>query len=450
MRKKNLTLTLILTICPLASSLLVAQENMPSREERLYALSLVWKEMLYNFAFPETLQQANIDSLYKAYIPKVEQTKDYYEYYLVMSAFLTHFNDAHTRIIAPNRPDDTPQLKATNFGEKVFVSNIAKNLEDKIPLKSEIIKINNLPIATYLTDSIFPYVTASTQHFKFDKAVNDMLLYGRPYSTVKITIKTPKGKENEVELVRNYNSEGAKGSWAVTETIAPITIKLIDDIGYIQLTTCMGQYVDTINSIFNEWLPQLRKCNGLIIDIRGNRGGTNQAWENIVFHLISDTLVLDKGKYFTRIHNAALKNWGSSDPRFRQFYNGTALDEVRHSPYINKVPDSLKLHQPLVVISGHFVASASEFFLTMMKETKRATVIGEPSVGGMSEPTFVSLPGNLGALICVKKYVNPDGTQPCETGILPDIEIMRNYRDYLQGKDNILERALKELKTQIR
>jgi len=444
--KKNI-LAFIFIIC--LCNFLVAQENMPSREERLYALSLIWKEMLYNFAYPEELHEVDIDSLYKAYIPKVEQVKDFYEYYRILSAFMTHFDDAHTRIIAPNRPDDMPPLTTINFGEKIFVKNVAKSLVNKIPLKSEIVKIDNIPVVKYIMDSVFPYITASTPHWKFDKSVSEML-YGTPYSTVKITIKTPKGKEIEVGIVRNYNSEGAKEPMADSNYIPPINIKMINDIAYIQLTSCMRQYLDTINSVFNEWLPQLRRCKGLIIDIRGNRGGTTQVWDNIAYYLIPDTLFQTQGKYLSRNHNATYKNWGENYPQFKDFYEGISMEEIYHPPYKNELPDSLKLHQPLVVISGYFVASASEFFLTLMKETKRATIIGEPSVGAMSEPMFFPLPGGLEAMICIKKYINPDGTQPCETGILPDIEVKRDYKDYLKGKDNVLEQALKELRKQIR
>ena len=441
----------ILTIYLSTNSFLTAQENIPDQGERLYALSLIWKEMSYNFAFPEKLQEVNIDSLYKAYMPKVEQAKDYYEYYRVLSAFMAHFDDAHTRIIAPNRPDDMPPLTVTNLGEKILVNNVAKNLIDKIPLKSEIVKINDIPVVTYCIDSAFPYITASTPHWKFDKSVSDMLLYGRPYSTIKVTIKTPAGKEREVEMVRNYNSEGAKELMADTNNVPPINIKMIGDIGYIQLTSCFKPYLDTINTVFIDCLPQLRKSKGLIIDIRGNRGGTSQVWEdNINRYLMPDSLFQTQGQYFSRIHYACFKHWGKNNPQYKDFYNGTSMEEYLYYPYKNDLHDSLKLHQPLVIISDHFVGSASELFLTLMKETKRATIIGEPSVGAMSEPMFFSLPGNLDAMICVRKYVSPDGSQPCKTGILPDIEVKRDYKEYLKGKDNVLEAAIKELRKQIR
>lgn len=77
---------------------LAAQNEMPDREQRIYALSEIWKELHYNFAFPETLKKVNLDSLYRAYIPKVEGVEDNYEYYRVLSSFMAHFNEAHTRI----------------------------------------------------------------------------------------------------------------------------------------------------------------------------------------------------------------------------------------------------------------------------------------------------------------------------------------------------------------
>lgn len=121
------------------------------------------------------------------------------------------------------------------------------------------------------------------------------------------------------------------------------------------------------------------------------------------------------------------------------------MEEIKHQPYENTVDDSLKLHQPLIIISGQYVGSASEDFLTIIKEYKRGIVIGEASVGCMGEPMFFPLSGNYGVMICTKKYINPDGTQPNDTGILPDIEVKRDYQAYLKGKDNQLERAIEEL-----
>jgi C-terminal processing protease CtpA/Prc len=433
----------------MSTNMLMAQDKTPTLEERIYALSLIWKELHYNFAFPETFQKVNEDSLYMVYLPKIEQAKDNFEYYRVLRSFLAHFNDAHTRIFESHRPDDVPPLQTINFGEKIIVSNTAKNIADKIPVGSEIIKINHIPVVEYIKDSVYQYISSATPHWKFDKAAGE-ILYGRPQSTVTITVKTPKGKENEVELIRNYYSNRAK-EVMVDTSILPINIRIINGkIGYIRLTSFDKKYKDTINLVFNSHLPQLRKCKGLIIDIHGNSGGSQLSWENILYHLILKSQFQEQGKYFSKKHVPTYKMWGKFDPQFRNYYQGTAMEEIKYFPFRNKLNDSLKLHQPLIVISGEGVGSASEYFLILMKDCGRATVIGDPSVGNVGEPMMFTVPGNLEVMICAKKYVNQDGTQPNETGILPDIEVKRDYNAYLKGKDNVLERAIEELQKQIK
>jgi C-terminal processing protease CtpA/Prc len=139
--------------------------------------------------------------------------------------------------------------------------------------------------------------------------------------------------------------------------------------------------------------------------------------------------------------------WGKNTPEYKDYYLGTAMEDITYPPIKTNIPDSLQLHQPLIVISGTFVASASESFLALMKETGRATVIGEPSAGTLTEPMVIPLPiAKLNVMIAVNKYINPDGTDSNFTGILPDIEVIRDYEAYLKGKDNVLERAIEELK----
>jgi len=445
------TIFLFMLFSTILINKLPAQEKMPNHEQRIYSLSLIWKEMHYSFAFPETLQQVNIDSLYMTYLPKVEQAKSNFEYFRVLSSFMAHFNEAHTRIYTSHRPDDVPPLKTINFDKKIVISNISKSMVDKIPLGSEIIKINQIPVLEYIRDSVYQYISAATPHWKFDKSVSEMF-YGRPYSKVKITVITPKGKEKEVEMIRNYNSNGLKEIMADTIIVPPINIKIIHgNIGYIQLTSFARQYLDTINSIFSRNIQQLKKCKGLIIDLRGNRGGTDQAWENIAYHLLSNSkFQIDQGKWLCRKYITSYKMWGEHDSRLKDYYLDKAMEEIKHQPYTNNLNDSLKLHQPLIVISGPFVGSSAEDFLTLIKQTGRAVVVGGPSVGSMGEAMFITLPGDFGILISAKKFVNSDGSQPNKTGILPDIEVKRDYNAYLKGRDNVLERAIEELWKQVK
>lgn len=230
---------------------LFAQEPFLSKYERIYSLSEIWKELDYNFAFPDKLKDANLDSLYQAYLPKVENAEDAYTYYWVLSSFMAEMNEAHTRIIPPeDLPYDMPPVITSNIGKHVFVKNVDVRLQDVLPLYSEVVCVNRIPVVKFLEDSVYQYIGASTLHWKFDKAVTEML-YGRPDSKVLLTIKTREGKMREIELVRDYLKN--KDAVVMVDSVvsAPLAIEYLDGgIGYIHLSTCVGKSLDEIQHVF--------------------------------------------------------------------------------------------------------------------------------------------------------------------------------------------------------
>ena len=424
-----------------------AQNLFLNKQERVYSLSMIWKELEYNFAFPDKLKKANLDSLYFSYLEKVEHADDEYEYYRTLSSFMAHFEEAHTRIIPPeNAPYDMPPLVTSNIGKHIFIKNIAKKLSEKMPLGSEIIAVNDVPVIDYLKDSVYQYISAATQHWKFDKAVMEML-YGRPFSKVSVTIKPHKGESRKVELIRDYYAGKKTDVMADTTYVPPLEIKYLKGgIGYLCLSTCVGSKLAEIQSTFYDNLKRLIQCKGLIVDVRGNRGGTDQAWHPIAYCCMPGREFSDKGKWITREHIASYKLHGDSDMRLKDYFEGKAMKVLGNLPYKNRVPDSLRLNQPMIVLSGKYVGSAAEDFVILMKENKRATIIGEPTVGCIGEPTFVDLSGGYTVMISCKAYVAEDDSQPNDTGILPDLEVKQDYEAYQRGRDNQLDTAISELR----
>ena len=55
--------------------------------EKLYGLSLFWKEASYNFAFFDQVPDLDWDKTYREYIPKVLATESTAEYYKVLQRF---------------------------------------------------------------------------------------------------------------------------------------------------------------------------------------------------------------------------------------------------------------------------------------------------------------------------------------------------------------------------
>ena len=105
---KQQLITTLLALCITFPLNIFPQSNLPSKKERIYSLSMIWKELEYNFAFPSYFQKHRLDSLYLNYLPKIENVKDEYEYYRILSSFMANMNEAHTRIIPSKLPYDMP------------------------------------------------------------------------------------------------------------------------------------------------------------------------------------------------------------------------------------------------------------------------------------------------------------------------------------------------------
>jgi len=68
--KKNYLFIFILFCLPLVVKAQAMRDTVSS-EDKIYALSMIWKEADYNFVFFDKQPTLNWDSLYVAYIPKI-------------------------------------------------------------------------------------------------------------------------------------------------------------------------------------------------------------------------------------------------------------------------------------------------------------------------------------------------------------------------------------------
>ena len=97
--------------------------NQLSNSEKVYGLSKFWQEANYNFVYLNKVDKAKWDSLYKAYITKVQETENDIEYYRLLQKFCAFLKDGHTNVYFPEHIQDS--IFNTNFGKyRLFLTNI--------------------------------------------------------------------------------------------------------------------------------------------------------------------------------------------------------------------------------------------------------------------------------------------------------------------------------------
>ena len=187
---------------------------------------------------------------------------------------------------------------------------------------------------------------------------------------------------------------------------------LDNHIGYIKIISFMS---GTTPNEFIEALNNTKDADSLIIDLRGNTGGL---LDNAVF--IADSF-LDKGTIVDII--------------YRNGYKRT----------IRARQEGLSLNKPLVILVNGTSASASEILSGALKDSHKATLVGNKTFGKGLVQKIVPLPNSTGINVTIARYLTPNGTDINKLGIKPDIEIGTDIDFLIDNKKDVQLEKAKEL-----
>ena len=416
-----------------------------STEDRIYILSTVWRNVRDNFAFPQHFKQANPDSLFKAYLPRAMKANSEKEFSLLMTEFLAQFGDAHTRFFAES-PTATVPVRFIGIDKKVVVKNIGAQFIKRIPIGSQLIKIDGVPIADFLETRIYPYVAAPNDDWKFRKSL-DSFLHGEAGSEVALEFLTPRHKNETLVFNRLQPEQLDNYKWAqVEDNRVAYTKQLPGEIAYMRMTTFTKP--EEVNKVFVDNLPLFKNSKGVIFDIRGNRGGSDESWNPLIFDYTAPADI-DQNAAFTmkcRVANSAFQEYGSQIPQLKDFASETAMDVVRTGgSHYSQISDSLKINEPVIILIDGYTGSAAEDFAITMKNLGLAKLVGSHTIGCISHPRYFDLPDGYSYGLSTWAFFNPDGTGIIETGIIPDVEIEYTVYDLVNHKDSQLEKAIELL-----
>ena len=243
-----------------------------SKAVRLFELSKIWSEITYNYPKLDRLN-FDFDSLYLETIKKIDTCDSDLQYYEILNEFICSLHDGHTFIIYPKigLKKYIYQIYCTYTHGKVYVtSNVANNAEI-LPVGTEIVSINNIPVLKYIDFVLYPKFPIR-QGIKYQYLAEQMLFYSETDSVLYLKTKSLDGTINDIKL----SSVDKFYEWNENCFSYPYfksgLLEVIDDnILYVYFSdfTKPDQFD---NFCKNEKL--LEASNGLIIDLR-HAGGAN-------------------------------------------------------------------------------------------------------------------------------------------------------------------------------
>ena len=197
-----------------------------------------------------------------------------------------------------------------------------------------------------------------------------------------------------------------------------IYYKVLDDnIGYLYV----GDFSNTIGeSSLDAIISMLSVCNGLIIDVRDNGGGSVENARTLASRFTNKDVFVG---YI--MHKTGPGHSEFSKPEKR---------------YIETNKYHLRWQKPVVVLANRGSYSATNSFVSDMKCLPLVTVMGDITGGGSGMPMSSALPNGWSVRFSASPMLDADGNH-IEFGVEPDIAVSLDETAAQKGVDSIIESA---------
>lgn len=282
---------------------------------------------------------------------------------------------------------------------------------------------------------------------KRNKSIVSRLVIRADQRTV-LGIVNPRGKKESVSISPvDYVKSIEEGEWP--EHLYATEI-LQDQIAYIKIPSFSSFYVEKDREGILHFLKEIKDYETLIIDIRGNGGGSTEYWmDSLVAPLINKTLQSNayylfrnseytfpfiKRKMVFGIHGLkSLESLPVTEKRPVYFQDNEGV--YSGITYRIKPRNTVGFTGRIYLLVDKHVFSSAESFAFFAKATGWATLIGTDTGGdGIGfDPVVVVLPySGLVVRFPCEMGVTPDFYPNEENATAPDVYVEQAYQDYLK------------------
>lgn len=190
-----------------------------------------------------------------------------------------------------------------------------------------------------------------------------------------------------------------------------IETKKIGNTGYIRFNMFLD--VARVMPKFSSAVSDCMKCDGLIIDLRGNPGGIGGM-------------------------AMGMAGWLADKPNQRL---GTmVMRDNTLNFFINRRPEVFS--GPVAILMDGSSASTSEIFAGGLKDLGRARVFGTRSAAAALPSIIEKLPNGDGFQYAMANYISAGGKALEGNGVVPDEEVHLTRAAVLAGHDPVIDAAL--------
>lgn len=401
-----------------------AAKDSLSAKDRKEVFTRVWKD-IDDLYYDPSFNGVDWNEVRRKYEPQLSAVQTDSAFYDLIKHMVEELHDAHTRFSTPSEWDNREKHQGVSIGFGVdqvegktvvtVVTQDSQAASNGISPGMILLAIDDRSVDLLLADAGAKHARNSSERADLLRAYRDILA-GPPGSIAKLQLQRGDGTTWETAVTREVHAFPPK----------VLQKRLPDGVAYIRF----DEFQSSTPRAFREALERVRDAPGLVVDLRGNGGGTLASTLQIAGYLLPDRtrFALDRTR-----SGKPVSGFGGLFRIGLELYAGRKGDQIYSGPVA-------------ILVRGR-TASASEIFAAGMQEAGRAKIVGSQTCGcvlGIIKNRKVKGGGVLE--ISEMLWLTPKGRRLEGEGVLPDREVRPTIVDLQQKRDTALEEAEKSLR----
>ncbi len=203
-------------------------------------------------------------------------------------------------------------------------------------------------------------------------------------------------------------------------------LEIRNNIAILEIFQFKSAIATRVHALVREAIS--KNVSGIVLDLRDSKGG-----------LVTEMLAVTSAFIEHATFHASFK---TTRTRFEVSNGNYSQEESDGSRYIAKiVKEPTRFKGRIVILTSQRSKSAPEYVSYLLQRSKRARVVGEPTLGALNTTnTFYSLPDGSSLAVSVGRSLN-ENMQPFPSRVTPNDVLAENQSALIQGRDTGLERA---------
>jgi C-terminal processing protease CtpA/Prc len=380
-----------------------ARTTAKDRNTRLAAVALCWNVFQHFYPYFDVVD-ADWPAALRTALTKAATDADERAFLDTLRALVAAARDGHGNVMHPADSDYAMPPFRWDWIEKQLVITQVGDGVSAVKPGDIVVKVNGVPAADALAEKE-KLISGATPQWRRYRGLTE-LLRGRMNSTLALTVRNRAGNTYETSLRRNLTMD------AIKEPRLAKVAELKPGVMYFNLD-------EAVDADFKAALPKLAKADGIIFDLRGYPRGSTIALSHLIDRPVTCAQWHIPVAYYPDHAHVAFdfSNWPVP-------------------------PQAPRFKAKVAFLTDGRAISYAETYLGIVEHYKLGDIVGSPTAGTNGNINPFTLPGGYRVVFTGMKVLKHDGSQHHGIGIQPTVPVTRTIAGVVEGKDEVLERAV--------